>query len=595
MKVFKSIFIVLLLMCFFLTSCTEKDETEGLSNAEISEKAMENFVAKLEEGNYTIDAPEYKKTSVYSKDLVSFDYVEDVYDDYVIMSLDDESFQAYLKEDGSLDEVEFLGEGKAIDAAGSKLPSYLLQISNGNMFELFYNDTNEPLTFFSHEDLVKDTLRSFVGYNENAINLMEDVYLIMDKMDPGVVHLKAVVNDDQVARVFYDDIDVTISFGKAESNEAAEAWLKAPVYPEGKKEWDYADEFVLNSVFLTGYGLEAVPFPSFASYAMKMDQENFLMDDEVCIRDSKASQQDMKDYIATLLAEGFEKATEIDDEGNDKIVYRKLLREEYDCYSSINVEYNDGVDITARKYYDCPTYDDLDGINAVLKKVGYPVLDDSLEYESITAKDKASQSAESWLYFYKYDAVLETAIKVKDRQAAENYMAAYVDKLVNNGYAPSTESEVTEGIYYASENGFNRFVYEFTGDDTLNIQFKAEKYISPAEAEKLVTSIGFPAIKFSEPIACRDLTEFAKVRNGMDMYGYYTISQTFKNGEEAEKYLSDYEAALNEMGFDRVNPENVGSLKSVALYNEEKNMLVGIDYFNQENDALVNMDFEAYK
>lgn len=352
MKKIKQLLIVLVALCFILSGCQDGSGTAD------SEKAMENFLAKLEEGNYVIDAKDYLKTTVSSRDQVTFEYAEDIYTDFAVMSVNNETFQGVLTDNG-IEDVVFYGEGQAIDAASRKLPNYWMDesVSDGNIWNLFYNIQEEPLKFMSHEDIVKQTVISLVGYGQNALGLMEDVYLTLDKEDPTTARIQAVVNDDMVARVFYDDIDLEIVFGKAESNPIADAWMEAPVYPEGRTEWNETDEFIFNSVFLPGYGLEAIPFPAFASYALKVDEENFVDDDAVYIRDHQASESDMAEYIDTLLADGFEEVRDIDEEGNEKTYYRKLLREDFNCYSSIELEYDDGVSMTAKKHYDCPVYD----------------------------------------------------------------------------------------------------------------------------------------------------------------------------------------------------------------------------------------------
>ena len=146
---------------------TETPQSE-MSNAEISEQAMDNFLAKLSEGNYTMDAPGFLKTQVQSKDLITFDYQDDLHEDFVVMSVNNESFQGYPDGD-KLNEVTFIGEGNALTAAENRLPNqWNGGMAQGNIYNLFYNDQEEPLTFVSYEDIVKDTMKSFVGYSDNA-------------------------------------------------------------------------------------------------------------------------------------------------------------------------------------------------------------------------------------------------------------------------------------------------------------------------------------------------------------------------------------------------------------------------------------------
>ena len=63
--------------------------------------------------------------------------------------------------------------------------------------------------------------------------------------------------------------------------------------------------------------------------------------------------------------------------------------------------------------------------------------------------------------------------------------------------------------------------------------------------------------------------------------------------QEAENFLNAYEEKLNAAGYERVNPSETGSLKSVVLLHEDGNMLVGVDFFEQSSGTMVNMDFEA--
>lgn len=591
----KKTFILLILSCFLLTSCQGKpasdDADRQMSPAEISEQAMDNFLSKINEGNYTIRSNDFLTTYVYSKDLVWFDYADDAYWDFAVMSINDESFQGYLDED-SISDVQFLNEGPAIEAASTRLPTYLLEeeVSGGNIYELFYNQTEEPLTFVSYDERVKRMLMSFAGYGEQALRLMEEVYLELDAIDVTSAHFKAVVNDDLVARIDFDDIDVVITFGESEGNELAQAWMKAPEYPEARTAWSDADLFVLNSVFLPGYGQEALPFIPSASYALTFD-EDFITNDEVNIRDSHVSEKDMQDYIDLLLKEGFKEEKVVDEDG-ERTVYRRILRKDFDCYSSVELSYDNGMNLTARKYYDFPVYEGLDAINKRIVSLGYEALPASDNFIEVSGKDTANELTESWLYFFTYDSALYVDIDVKDMDEMNSYLEGYIETLKENGFTPVQESE-EEVSYYESADGYIDFRYRMIDEDTVTLLFKAEKKISATEAEKMIKDVGFPTIRLSDPMTCRNLTLFHKVQYGQDYKLYLSFDQTFASAGEAEEFLNAYESSLNDAGFDRVNPDNVGSRKQIAIYNEEKDLLVGIDFIDQGDNALVNFDFSA--
>ncbi|MBR3226989.1 MAG: hypothetical protein IKF68_00425 [Erysipelotrichaceae bacterium] len=586
MKKMRYLLLSLFTMCLFLSACQG-----GMSSDKVdSEKAMENFLVKIEEGNYVMSGGGFMETTVSSRDQVVFDYVDEAYQDLAFMSVEGEAFKGVLKEDG-VDNVVFVSEGQAIDAARNRLPNSWLDISEGNIWNLFYNIQEEPLKFVSHDENIKMSVLSFAGYNEMAMGVMHDVYLVLDKEDPETAHIQAEMDDDMVTRISYEDIDIEIAFGKAESCPQADAWVSAPVYPEARKDWTEGDQFILNSVFMTGYGLDAVPFPEFASYAFKVDDQNFVMDDKVYIRDHHASEEDMAAYADKLLKNGFTEVKETDGEGNEKTCYRKLLREAYRCYSNIELEYDDGINMVADKYYDFPVYDTFEDINAQIKAIGYPVLEESENLSSWKGTDRAIEATESWLYFFDYDLNLYVEADYEDQEETVKYLQAYIDRLTAEGFTPVYSESEDEPDHYVSENGFYTFRYVFLEEGKVTMLFRSERYITPSEAEEMISAAGFPAITLKEPISCRDLKQFRKAQYGRDEKAFLTVSQTFESPEEAEAFLDAYEEALNAEGFDRTNPDNVGSNKSIAIANEEKGMYVGFDYFPEQ--AMVNLDFSA--
>ena len=111
----------------------------------------------------------------------------------------------------------------------------------------------------------------------------------------------------------------------------------------------------------------------------------------------------------------------------------------------------------------------------------------------------------------------------------------------------------------------------------------------------MIKDAGFPEIDLKSPITARELKNFYKTRNDLDYSLYLTVSQEYETTAEAEEFLNKYEELLSAQGFERVNPEMAGSLKQTAIYNEEKDMLVGIDFLEQSDGVLVNFDFTAGK
>ncbi len=617
MKSIKYLLIPVIVLCMILTACQRK--TPSGDGAASSEQAMENFLNKLEEGNYTMNVEGYLKTTAYSRDLVYFDYAEDNYTDLTVMSVNFETFQAALK-DGGLENVRFLTEGQAIDVAKERLVTSWLDLAEGNIWNLFYNDPEEPLKFVSYDDNLKDNVRKLVGNRETSLRLMHEVYLVLDKEDPTVVHIQSEVDDDVVARINYDNIDIVITFGDAEGNAASEAWMKDPVYPEAKTGWTEDDAFIFNSVLMTNNGDEIIPFPSFASYALTNDGQNFFLTDEITLRDSHATEENVKDYIASLLEAGFTEVKENAQDGNELTYYRRMLREEYQCYASLAVDYDNGFNLLGRKYYDCPTYDDLGAVNELIKACGYPELPASDAIASVAATNRANETIESWLYLFDYDLVLYVDIPCEDETALKAYLEDYSQALQKAGFYSTDEDETDtqEDVInlmkeankpanlkamlglepdemMATANEFANFRYHFE-DGKVTLLFKAQHYYTSEETSAMIAAAGFPQITFpaNEYFGSRDLKKFAKVMYGKDAKAFVSVNQTFASTAEAETFLNDLETKLNAAGYDRENPEVAGSQKQIAIVNPTQDMIVGIDLFEQpDGTAMVMLDFDA--
>ena len=577
------------------TEETSSGDTES-NPFPISETAMQNFLTKIGEGNYAMNASGYLKTTAHSKDLVYFDFADEgSYSDFAVMSVNGEVFQGRLTDDGVTD-VAFIKEGTALDAAGRKLPNYWLSdaLSKGNIYNLFYNDTVDPLKFVSYDENLKKTVLSYVGYGETALKSMHEVYLTLDQEDPTAAHLQALMDDDEVARIYWDDIDILITFGNTVSDSRADAWMQDPVYPEARTEWSEADIFIFNSVFLPGYGEAAVPFLPFASYALYINQDDFVFTDSVEIRDSHASEEDLDEYIAILTQNGFSAVTE-----DGRTCYRRLLREETRCYSSIYLEYDSGLNLTAEKYYEFPVYDGLDDINGVITANGYPALPATDDLTGFHATDTRDEQTESWLYFYDYKTVLYVNAHFTDHDKAAAYLESYAEELLRNGYTPSyadgdAESEID---LYESQDGSASFRYHFDDSDpeTVTLLFKAEKCLSASEAQAILEREGFPKFDFSAYVTGRDHTRFEKVMYGKTYKSATTMTMTFESSEKAEAFLDELVKALEAAGFLRTPPSDLGSNKTNGYTNEATAMGVAFDLYPDEDtgEASIFFDFKS--
>ena len=567
-------------------------EPSGLTpeqTAEISERAMDNFAAKIQGSGYTVSADGYLTAHVYSQDLVWFDYDDDDnYRDFAVMSVGGEVFQGFPDENG-ISGVSFLSEGSALETAGKRLPGYFLSMSEGNIYNLFYNDPEDPLKFVSYDTNVQNFVRTLVGYGEITLRYMHEVCLILDAEDPTCARLQCVVEDDEVARYYFDDIDIVITFGNAQPEPHAQAWMAEPEYPQARLEWSDADLFIFDSVFLPGYGREAVPYPSAVSYALTVDAERFVTDDAVYIRDPHATQEDMASYEAILSRNGFEKA-----DGDGTAEYRRLLRDETKCYSSISLEYDRGMNVTARKYYEYPKYEGLEAINAAITQRGYPALPETQAVTDLTAVDTGMEQTESWLYFYDYDMTMYVYGKYGDSEQLSEYLDSVAQGYLDAGYEPVWAVDEADGEvdHYRCADGSMTFRYHMEDDgETVILLYKAEKLLTPDQIRKTMADEGFPEMDLSAYAAGRDHRKFQEVMYGRQYRSAISFSLRYESVEKASAFMDGYVALLDDKGFLNGPGNLVGSNKPTSFRLEEEGIGLAFEFMPSDSGE-TNIYFE---
>lgn len=598
MRIIKNLLTALIVcfLCVGLCSCTNKPGNDKPAEKPDAEKAMNNFVKKLNAGNFVSDDGDYLKITAYSPEQVCFEYYPDSVTDYALMTLNNETFWAEL-EAGSLAEIEFKSTENALVTAGQALPNSWPIICNGNMFELFYNNPENGLEFVSKDDVVKLTLSYMAGYGEEPRRRMQDVTMTLDKEDPTSVRFTAVVEDDPVARHYYDDLDLTVYFGTAASDARVDRWMKDPVYPETRTDWTTSDLFLIRSVFMPGYEREALPFPSFASYALIFDDEVFNTEARIHLTDSHATAEDVDSYIQTLLNAGFRETVIMVDEDEDLKVYLKPLREDYNCYVMALPQYADGFILDADTYYDNPTYENLQEINEVLRKTAFAELTESEGLSGWNGIDYASPRSESWFYFYDYDLSLYVEVSYEDEAQLKAYMEDYAQKLIKKGFHPEyigAGEDVGQVIdYYALPNGLTVFRYDLISNGLARLEFRIVRSLAIKEAEKMINDAGFPEMTIPEEGNARDVARYYNLVSSFKGM-YLLVSRDFDNAAQGENYLNQYVAALESRGFEKVDGKDVGAKKHNTYYNGDLDAFVSFDYFPEQEQPRLNIDFVRY-
>ena len=541
--------------------------------AEISESAMNNFLTKVQNGNYTIETQDYLTISAYSQNLVIIDYADKT--DFAYMAANGDAFRGVLEED-SVTNVTYVDNTNALEAASDRLLACWIDIADGNIWNVFYNDPQKPLEFISNDLSIKNSLMNFAELGPMVIGNMKNVILELDAEDPTVAHIKATFEEGSGVQ----DIDVKVTFGASFSDPRAEAWMNNPTYPETREEWTSSDVFAFNSIFLAGYGEKAVPFVNGGSYAMTVTFD--VAAEKAEVRDAHATEQGYNDYLKTLQNKGF-----VRDETTG--AYRLLLREEYSVYSSLSVTYDDnGLYILAKRYYDNPHYEGLTNVNAVLKAHGFAELATNEKIISTTAIDDCKQRNEGLWYFFNYDLDLDVLVEFDDETAIEKYVEAYIDIIENNGFvARYTDDELDK---YETFDSSKLFRYRVE-DLSLRLLFRSEKYVTAQEVKETVENAGFPEIDLSAYFSARDITKYRTFMDAANTQNCLTLTLLFESAHSAEEWLEGYITAkiIDELALLPVNPQSVGSQKQNGYGDAEKGFAVCFDY--DSKSAMVYLDF----
>ena len=538
-----------------------------------AETAMTNFFDRIAEPDYSICNEEYINVVAHSDELVYFDYVrDDLYSDFAVMSIDDDAFQGFY--DGNqMTNITYLNEGNAYETARVRLLNSWIDIVGSNIWDCFYNDPDNPLRFTSNDELIKTNCLKYTSYGvEFALTKMKEVVLTLDAEDPT----SAIISfdfDDNFQQLEYTELIVT--FGNTEGEPIAEAWMSDPnkTLPEAITDWGDL-EFYLNSVFLMGQGNEALPFPDFASYAFKLDEQAFMDYEIIYIRDPKASFADVLEYEAKLVVDcGFHPITT-----EAKPTFRLKLREYKDgtnCYSNIEIDCDSdwtGVTIVAYKYYDSNEYDDLGDINAALTDKGFYALPKSNNFTDYYAADRTYEVVESLLYLFDYDLAINIEISYNDYAEVETYINNYVTRLEQEmNFIPS---QVPGSNYHtlSTENYRKSFDYMInTSTNTLSLVFKNELYIPTSTALAKIEEMGFPEIDVtgldcnSHKVVTNFFTAYYNAK--IDYALQFTID--FETIVERDTFLNNYLPILLNSTFEDISGR--GRIGKPSVYYDETN------------------------
>ena len=575
-----------------LSSCNKKkddkkpeEEPSGEDLVVVdSEAAMNNFLAKVDNLDYSIRCEDYVTISAHSNNLIDINFDDDgSFTDFGYITVNHETFRTRYR-DNAISSMDFLGIDDASEAANDILLNSWMDydVSEGNIWNLFYNDPDNPLTFTSHDESVIELIMKYSNINELNKQRIQNIYLTLDAEDPTECRVTADIADGLTP---IDPIDLVITFGNSPTNSVAEEWMNNQnrQYPAARTEWGDDYKFVLDSVFISGYGEAAVPFPTFASYAFIINEGDFVSTEEARIKDFHATQQDLQDYAQLLLDNGFSPVM------NEQNTYRKLLRAEYSCYSNVKLEYDNGVSIIANRYYDMPSYDNLTDINSLVTSKGFIELPNYSSIKSYDALDRTNKEIEGFLYLFNYDLYLYIDIEYDNYDALMDDLTSYGNTLVQNGYQICyiNEDDPTLGIdryEYESPLGIMSFRYHIFEDGRVTLLFKSEKYISPSDTMTQLENKHFITFDSNYIISSKDIALFQNVEFKENYKNYYSVTLDFDTQEARDTFLTSYILQMSpDEGYTMELPEDCGINWLFAFYNPTYDIIVGFEVDTESN------------
>ena len=571
MKMFKKISFVLLssVFAFGLASCGKKSEgtktkttKKTTSKKSTSSKdtthttptfddevALRNFVDKIEACNYKITGDDFV-VNAYSDNLIWYDYERSGYNDFVVMSNEDETFQAFVK-NNNLTNLTFVEYGQASDACSKEALSlkYITNTYGDNMFDLVYNIQEEDGVYVSYSAPFKNMIQRLGAYSDMVLGSMEEVYLTLDAENPTKATLKTHVFN-AVSR--YDfDIEINIEFGNAEGNELALAWLENPVMPADPPTWTNnqvdAIDFVFNLYQYEERG-QAIPFIHGASYALYLDAYAAKYDDMIILQDKHMSEEDVNAYITYIIEHcGFERA--IDEE--DLTCYRLELRNESRFYSSLYVEYSDGLYLAAIPYYECDKFDNLSDINNKITDYDFVELPTDAALISTTAVDELNMENESYAYISQHNLVLIVSLSFDNPDALDLYLEKYTNSLKEAGF--TYEASQADPRYTAHyEDKTVRFMVDYE-EYEIKIKFKSNEIYT---AERINNRLGtrFPNIPFSDNIerfSAKNKDKYDLIINNKDYFVDFEVDLYFEDETKLNAFLNEFVGILGEADYER--------------------------------------------
>ena len=519
------------------TTKTNTSSTTKKGDSFDPEVAMNIFLANINTNNYRM-ASNRLTTNVCGNTLITLDYADEYSIDRAIMTgVGREVFEAKITDEG-LSEVNFFKYGSSMEAATEQYRTLKIipLIAQGNVWDIFTNigDTGEYVT---NSEEIKYMLAMIADYPKDFTGAMSQVTLTLDKTDD-----KKATFDATSTITGFETIHLEVWFGRAESNQYAEAWMENPVYPAAKTEWNDDDYGLFTALFYDDFD-HCIPFVDGASYAFYADPNSIREGDALIIQDKHFTQESFEAYISKLETDGFIK----EDERDGRRSYHKILRTDVKCYESILLDCTNGLYMEVYPYYKCDEYEEFDDIANIIKNTGFVELPNwGIPSYAI---DGTGAQMDSTLYIHEYALVLDAEFYFANYADAKTALDEYVALLVEAGYIEKQPTMFEINEYYQTYDELFTVKYRLD-DDILYMRFMAKKQYSLSDINGIICAKGFPSVPdegydytYIYLVAKND-TNYDHYQSGYNYELSFDVRVAVETDDEAFYLILDVEHAL---------------------------------------------------
>ena len=560
-----------------------------------SQKAMENFAAKIADGNYNV-ASSLLTINVVNKDLVFFDYPasDKEHHDIVNMSVNGETFQTRVDME-AIKGVKFLDKGDAIDVAEASLPNYWFDEAKlgKDIWDIVHvTSPSDPFHYVpkGEDTTLRNSIAKFAAVPDQAVSTITNVTMDLDKEDVTKATLKAQYMLDPRTKEMVD-VEIDINLGSAQSNPLAEQWMADPnrlmpdpLGPGG--EWDGSSLFVVTGTLKVVTIQEAdewVPFLDSASYAIWTNLDTMSQDGYGMIRDYHGTVQNVEDYKNLLVRKQYTLHEE-----SGEAVYRKLMRAKGDkgCYVNIVVDYDDGFCLKVYRTYDVGRFNTRDELNTLIAEHDFPGFAETDAVYSWFGEDDVLVQIENWDYFYNYVVYAAVRLKYNDQDAATAYLDAYGASLETLGFVRGSGADSTSWTLNTTEYE-STYHYKYDREGNLSLVLFREIFANPADMKAFAEGAGFPTVDITtaKMINCRETKKFERMYNSLDCTESYRSIFYFDENDQAKKFLGQYKQALTAAGFQPVQGTPYLTKGNLVFQpNEASDGMVGLYFFELAQD-----------